>query len=130
MPLSSLRVMLRLRFIQRIVNPLLPHERFMRASLCEPPAIQHDDPVAELAAAHAVGNVNCCFFADQCIEIFVDFRLCDRIERCGRLIQNDKRRVFVKRPCDRQLLFFPSGKQFSVPNIVPPKAYARHPSCG
>ena len=67
MPLSSLRVMLRLRFIQRIVNPLLPHERFMRASLCEPPAIQHDDPVAELAAAHAVGNVNCCFFADQCI---------------------------------------------------------------
>lgn len=53
MPLSSLRVMLRLRFIQRIVNPLLPHERFMRASLCEPPAIQHDDPVAELAAAQA-----------------------------------------------------------------------------
>ena len=81
----------------------------MRSALDNLPVIEYDDFIAELAAAHAVRDEDGSFIFDQLIEVFIDFRFRQRIQRRGGFVQNDDRRVFIQCPCNRRLLRFPSA---------------------
>ena len=45
-----------------------------------------------------MGNVNGCFVPDNLIEMGIDLKLGKGIQGGGGFIQNDERRIFVKRP--------------------------------
>lgn len=67
-----------LRTVQSVVRSLLRQQRFMVPFLQDPPVPEHHDAVAELAAAHSVGDIDRCLIPDQRVKILVDLRLRDR----------------------------------------------------
>ena len=54
-------------------------------------------------------NVNGGLVADHVVELFVDLRLGDRVERGGRLVENEKGRVLIERAGDGDLLPLAAG---------------------
>ena len=100
-----LHVILRLRVPQReVLAVLVLQERFMRAALDDTAVVEHGDAVAEAAGGKAVADVDRGPVADDLVELLVDLHLGDRVERGGRLVEHDERRVLVERAGERDLL--------------------------
>ena len=54
-------------------------------------------------------NVNGGLVADHVVELFVDLRLGDRVERGGRLVENEEGRILIERAGDGDLLPLAAG---------------------
>ena len=103
-------VILRLRVPElRIFAALVREQRLVRALLDDLPGVEHDDLVAELARGETVRNVNGGLVADHVVELFIDLRLGDRVERGGRLVENEEGRVLIERAGDGDLLPLAAG---------------------
>ena len=76
----------------------------MRAALDDAAVVEHGDAVAEAAGGKAVADVDRGPVADDLVELLVDLHLGDRVERGGRLVEHDERRVHVERAGERDLL--------------------------
>ena len=61
------------------VFPAQGMELFMAAPLYDFPLVEYQDLIAELAAAHPVGDIDSCLAFHQLLEARVDFRLRYRI---------------------------------------------------
>ena len=72
--------------------------------------VEDDDAVAEFAAAHAVGDVDSRFTGDHLAELFIDFGLSDRVEGCGRLVEDDERGILVEGAGDGGALGLAAGE--------------------
>ena len=79
-------IILRLLLIKLRIDSISLHQRIMRSLLHDLTMVKHNDPVAEFAAAHAMGNVNGCFLSHKGVEVFIDSSFRNRIQSCGRLI--------------------------------------------
>ncbi len=72
-------IILCLRIPQLLIEPFLFHKFFMASLLGHPAMLEHQDLIAETAAAHPVGNVNRCPIFYQQVEFFIDLILADGI---------------------------------------------------
>ena len=81
----------------------------MRTELNELALLEHRDMFAEPAGGQAVGDVDRRFVAYQAVEFGVYLVFCDGVERGRRLIQHDKRCVFIQRPGKGELLRLAAG---------------------
>lgn len=68
--------------------------------------MEHGNFIAELTGGQPVRDIDCGLISCNLIELTVYFRLRNRIERGGRLVQNDERRILVERTGDGDLLCF------------------------
>ena len=103
-------VTLRLRVPElRIFAALVREQRLVRALLDDLSGVEHNDLVAELAGGEPVRNVDRRLVAHHVVELFVDLRLGDRVERGGRLVENEEGRVFIERAGDGDLLPLAAG---------------------
>ena len=78
------------------VDAVLGKKHVVCAVLCNAAVVKDDNAVAEFAAAHAVGDVDGGFAGGHLAELFVDFSLSDRVERSGRLVEDDERGILVE----------------------------------
>ena len=108
-----------LRTVERIVSALFSKQGLMGPLHLDLSTVQHDNTVAEFAAAHAVRDIDRRLVVNQCIKILVDVCLRKRVKRRGWLIQNDKRRVLVQGSCDGKLLCLPAREQNSLSILMP-----------
>ena len=72
-------IILRLLLIKLRIDSISLHQRIMHSLLHDLTMVKHNDPVAEFAAAHAVGNVHGCLLSDKGVEVFVDPSFRDRV---------------------------------------------------
>ena len=86
----------------------------MAAPLNQPALVKDEDIAAKPAGGKAVGNVNGCFVPDNLIEMGIDLKLGKGVQGGGGLIQNDERRIFVKRPGKGDFLCLAAGNFHSV----------------
>ena len=61
-----------------------------------------------------MGDINCGLIACDLIKLTVDLRFGDGIERRGRLVQDDERRILVERTGNGDLLCFAAGNLNTV----------------
>ena len=105
-----LNIVLRLRVPElRIFALLVREQRRVRSLLDDLPGAEHNDLVAEFAGGEPVRNVNGGLAAHHVVEPLVDLRLGDRVERGGRLVENEERRVLIKRTGNGDLLPLAAG---------------------
>ena len=69
----------------------------MAARLDQPAMVEYRDLIAEAAGGEAVGDINCRLCSDELIKPLIDFMLRHRVERGGRLVEDDKGRILVER---------------------------------
>ena len=105
-----LNIVLRLRVPElRVFALLVREQRRVRSLLDDLPGAEHNDLVAEFAGGEPVRNVNGGLAAHHVVEPLVDLRLGDGVERGGRLVENEERRVLIKRTGDGDLLPLAAG---------------------
>ena len=80
-----------LGFVKIGVDAVVCEEGVVGSVFGDAAVVEDDDAVAEFAAAHAVGDVDSGFAGGHLAELFVDFSLSDRVEGCGRLVEDDER---------------------------------------
>ena len=82
-----------LGFVKIGVDAVVCEEGVVGSVFGDAAVVEDDDAVAEFAAAHAVGDVDSGFAGGHLAELFVDFSLSDRVEGCGRLVEDDERGI-------------------------------------
>ena len=105
------RFFLELGVIQRLIGAIVDGQQFlMRAFLNNPAIVNDDDFVSVLNGRQAMGDNKDRTVLHQVVNGFLNhgFRL---VVQCGsRLVQNDNRRIFDKRPRYCNPLFLSAGK--------------------
>ena len=99
-----------LGFVKIGVDAVVCEEGAVGAVLCNAAVVKDDNAVAEFAAAHAVGDVDGGFAGGHLAELFVDFGLSDRVEGCGRLVEDDERGILVEGAGDGGALGLAAGE--------------------
>lgn len=103
-------VVLGLGFVKIGVDAVVCEEGVVGSVFGDAAVVEDDDAVAEFAAAHAVGDVDSRFTGGHLAELFVDFGLSDRVEGCGRLVEDDERGILVEGAGDGGALGLAAGK--------------------
>ena len=85
-----------LGFVKIGVDAVVCEEGVVGSVFGDAAVVEDDDAAAEFAAAHAVGDVDSRFTGGHLAELFVDFGLSDRVEGCGRLVEDDERGILVE----------------------------------
>ena len=99
-----------LGFVKIGVDAVVCEEGVVGSVFGDAAVVEDDDAVAEFAAAHAVGDVDSGFAGGHLAELFVDFSLSDRVEGCGRLVEDDERGILVEGAGDGGALGLAAGK--------------------
>ena len=99
-----------LGFVKIGVDAVVCEEGAVGSVFGDAAVVEDDDAVAEFAAAHAVGDVDSGFAGGHLAELFVDFSLSDRVEGCGRLVEDDERGILVEGAGDGGALGFAAGE--------------------
>ena len=99
-----------LGFVKIGVDAVVCEEGVVGSVFGDAAVVEDDDAVAEFAAAHAVGDVDSRFTGGHLAELFVDFGLSDRVEGCGRLVEDDERGILVEGAGDGGALGLAAGK--------------------
>ena len=100
----------RLRREHPAVKPFLRHQLLMGAALRHAAVFKHRHAVAELTGGQSVGDKQRGLVLHELIQMPIDFRLRDGIERCGRLVHHHDGRILVKRAGNGHLLPLAAGK--------------------
>ena len=92
-----------------VILALFVREQFvMAARLDQPAMVEYRDLIAEAAGGEAVGDINCRLCSDELIKPLIDFMLRHRVERGGRLVEDDDRRILLQRTGQQQPLPLPA----------------------
>lgn len=76
--------------------------------------VKHGNLVTEFTGGQPVGDIDRGLIACDLIELTVNLRFGDGVKRCGRLIENDERRILVERTGNGDLLCFAAGNLYTV----------------
>ena len=80
-----------------------------RAGLGDLALVEHQNFVAEAAGGQPVADIDGSPSAGDLVELPIDLVFRHRVERGGRLVEHDERRVFIKRPREGDLLCLAAG---------------------
>ena len=94
----------------KVLAALFFEQLLVAAELDEPAAVEHRDLVAKPAGGQAVGDEDGSLVTDELVELGIDLKLRDGIERRGRLVEHDDGRVLIQRAGYRDLLLFAAGE--------------------
>ena len=107
---ASLRIILRRCVPERVVFAAPIGEQFgVTALLNDRALVEHGDLVAEFAGGQAVGDIDGSLIACDLIELAVDLRLGDGVQRRRRLFEDDEGRVLIERAGNGDLLLDGDG---------------------
>src|SRR5438874_1471832 len=95
---------------QRRVVAVLPQQFAMRALLDDAPMIEHHQPIHARNRREAMRDGDHGLAGDQRAEALLDRGLDLAVERGGRLVEHQDRRVFQDHARDRDALALPAGK--------------------
>ena len=107
-----------LGFVKIGVDAVVCEEGVVGSVFGDAAVVEDDDAVAEFAAAHAVGDVDSRFTGGHLAELFVDFGLSDRVEGCGRLVEDDERGILVEGAGDGGALGPPPERSTPEPLLL------------
>ena len=112
---ASLRIILRLGVPERVVFAAPIGEQFgVTALLNDRALVEHGDLVAEFAGGQAMGDIDGGLITCDLIELTVDLRLGDGVQRRRRLVEDDKGRVLIERAGNGDLLRLAAGNLDTV----------------
>jgi hypothetical protein len=99
--------------VEAVVVPLAGHQLVVAADLDDAAAVEHDQAVGIAQRRQAVGDGDRRPAPHQVVERFLDFLLGRRVDRRGRLVENQDARVDEQRAGDRDALAFAAGERLA-----------------
>lgn len=89
----------------------MPHQLVVRALLLYPSVFQNDDPVRIHNRLELVGDDDDGASLDKRVDGFLHLHLVFRVERCGRFVQQDDRRILQDGAGDGYALLLATGER-------------------